>query len=268
MKASFTIKEVRELMRLPFVGFEPIDRSLLPSEPSQLPRTQRRIAELMIKAPSSVPSQSSRTCSLDFFLFPLSFNSSMAKSHSLSSVMFAKTQIEASKMSDPSASAFLTRDSIDLPADLAFRSIGYKSEPLPGMDDLGIHFDARRGVILNDSHGRATQLGSYVNVVSTLPGLYCSGWVKRGPTGVIANTMEDGFATAEAIAHDWRIGMPFLAGGDGWDSLSTIVEQKRIRTVDWDDWRKIDDIERTRGRRKGRERDKFTSVEEMLGVLD
>ena len=38
-------------------------------------------------------------------------------------------------------------------------------------------------------------------------GLYCSGWVKRGPIGTILTTMNDAFETAEAIAHDIANGM-------------------------------------------------------------
>jgi adrenodoxin-NADP+ reductase len=37
-------------------------------------------------------------------------------------------------------------------------------------------------------------------------GLYCSGWLKRGPVGVILTTMEDAFETAECIAHDIKNG--------------------------------------------------------------
>ena len=39
-----------------------------------------------------------------------------------------------------------------------------------------------------------------------LSGLYCSGWVKRGPTGVIVTTMNDGFETAEVILEDLKSG--------------------------------------------------------------
>lgn len=35
-------------------------------------------------------------------------------------------------------------------------------------------------------------------------GLYCSGWVKHGPVGVIATTMNEAFATAEKIVQDLK----------------------------------------------------------------
>jgi hypothetical protein len=37
-------------------------------------------------------------------------------------------------------------------------------------------------------------------------GLYCSGWVKTGPVGVILTTMSNAFETAEAIVEDYRQG--------------------------------------------------------------
>lgn len=39
------------------------------------------------------------------------------------------------------------------------------------------------------------------------PGLYCSGWVKRGPTGVIATTMTDSFLTSQTLLQDLKAGL-------------------------------------------------------------
>ena len=113
-----------------------------------------------------------------------------------------------------------------------------------------------------------------------LPGVYCAGWVKRGPTGVIASTMEDAFATGDAIAADWHAGAAFLRGASsssspspppvaaaGWEGLRTELDTSRSRVVAWDDWRKIDRAERERGRAVGKEREKFTSTSEMLAVI-
>jgi len=101
-------------------------------------------------------------------------------------------------------------------------------------------------------------------------GMYCAGWVKKGPTGVIANTMADAFATAEAIAEDWLSdNRPFLQGeGDGWEGIREEAERRGCRRVSWEDWKKIDGVERERGRVLGKEREKFRRVEDMLDVLD
>lgn len=136
------------------------------------------------------------------------------------------------------------------------------------MHSIGVHFDAQAGIIPNDGKGRI--ITQTENKISTLPGMYCSGWVKRGPTGVIASTMEDAFSTAEAIAQDWEAKAAFLMGGDGWETLRSEVsgEGGRGRTVSWEDWLRIDAVERREGAVRGKEREKLTSVEGMLGVLD
>ncbi len=135
------------------------------------------------------------------------------------------------------------------------------------MESLGINFDDSRGVISNDYYGRVIR-PSQSGTSKPVPGMYCAGWVKRGPTGVIANTMEDAFATAEAILNDWCNGASFLPGGQGWPALKRETDDKGIRTVSWDDWLRIDAAERARGKERGKAREKFTTVEEMLNVLD
>ena len=133
------------------------------------------------------------------------------------------------------------------------------------MKDVGIDFDERQGIIPNDSHGRITSL----SVDKTcIPGLYCSGWVKRGPAGVIANTMEDAFDTAESITKDWENEELFMSGTDGWDALQKDAAAKNLRPINWENWKKIDEAEKERGKAKGKEREKFTSIPEMLGVLN
>jgi len=109
-------------------------------------------------------------------------------------------------------------------------------------------------------------------LADVLPGLYVAGWVKRGPTGVIASTMEDAFQTADAILGDLRSGTGFLNGvgkstGLGWEGVRRGFERGGGRWTDWRDWRRIDGVERERGKEKGKVREKITAVEEMLGVL-
>lgn len=269
LKASFTIKEVRELMKLPSVGFEPIKSNLLPPKPSELPRTAKRLMQLLSQGASLVPSEAQKSWSLDFLLSPKSFNSSDTVAHNLSSVTFVKNQIEGADPFTSSARAIPTNENEVFPASLAFRSIGYKSESLPGMEELGLHFDTGRGIISNDSHGRViARVASDPDEISAIPGMYCSGWVKRGPVGVIANTMEDAFATAAAISSDWESKGAFLNGGQGWDSLKNEAISSGQKTVSWNDWTRIDAAEKQRGRRKGKERVKFTSTQQMLQVSD
>ncbi|CAF9938099.1 MAG: NADPH-adrenodoxin reductase [Alectoria fallacina] len=265
MQASFTIKEVRELLNLPSVSFEPIDPALFPPNATKLPRTPKRLTQLLVKGSSTPALQARKSWSLDFFLSPTSFNASNATPCTLSSLTFLRNEVKGPDIFASSATVSPTTSEILYPTSLAFRSIGYKSEAIEGMKDLGIDFDERRGIIPNDLHGRITSLSEDG---TGIPGLYCSGWVKRGPAGVIANTMEDAFDTAESIAKDWENKEPFMAGTNGWDALQEDAATKNLRPVSWDNWKRIDVAEKKRGKAKGKEREKFTSIPDMLAVLD
>lgn len=266
MQASFTIREVRELMKLPRVNFEQIEPGLLPPNPKVLPRTAKRLTELLQKGSTTVDDEALRKWSLDFFLSPTSFNASSSTPDALGSMTFKKTHISDSDPFSPSARVSATDERITLPSSVAFRSIGYRAEAIPGMQDIGVPFDTQRGVIPNDGKGRI--ITNAIGDTTTLPGMYCSGWVKRGPTGVIASTMEDAFSTAEAIAEDWEAKAPFLKGGDGWEALKGEIKCEKVRVVGWEEWQRIDAREKERGAKREKEREKLTKVEDMLKVLD
>lgn len=291
MQAAFTIKEIRELMRLPSVAFHPIDTSLIPSDLKSLPRAPRRLMEVLLKGsptpPSSTTSPSQKSWSLDFLLSPAAFLSSPTDPTRLVETQFNRTTLSPSPF-DPNAYALPSSPPsppVTLPSAIAFRSIGYRSTPLPEFTALGIPFNDRWGVISNDGRGRVRheERGADAAMeMGTFPGLYCAGWVKRGPSGVIASTMEDAFSTADAIAEDWLASpdgasggrhVPFLNDdrtGDlgGWDAVKAEVPpDTSARVVHWDGWKKIDAAERERGKKVGKEREKFTKTRDMLAVL-
>ena len=259
LQASFTIKEVRELTQLPGAKLEPIDESLLPGVDVKLPRAPKRITELFRKYALSSTREGKwdgkpGTIGLDFLRAPVAFINRQYSNPQVSSVLFNRTTFaEGQDPSSPGARVVNTGHQFDMEASAVFRSIGYKAEPLPGMADLGIKFDTRTGIIPNLA-GRVLRGDQHI------PGLYCAGWVKRGPTGVIATTMEDGFATAELIAEDWQGGRSIKPG---WEALKSRVPN----ATDWQDWLKIDAAEKERGRTVGKEREKFKSVQEMLDFV-
>ncbi|KAI0020538.1 nucleotide-binding domain-containing protein [Xylariomycetidae sp. FL0641] len=268
MQAAFTIKEVRELMKLRGVGFHPIDMSLLPEEISKLPRARRRLTEVMVKGSTTRIDDADASWSLDFCLSPTEFLGT--PEGRVRSTVFERTSL--SSPFDPTSSVTGTGQKLEIPSSTAFRSIGYKSVALPGFSEAGVLFDDRKGVIKNDGLGRvlrkspdSTSTGDE-SPETQLPGVYCAGWVKRGPTGVIASTMEDAFSTGDAISADWQSETPFLNADDtrGWDGLQTEVDKSKCRVIRWEDWRKIDKAERERGLLAGKEREKFTSTTDML----
>ncbi|KAK7705412.1 NADPH-adrenodoxin reductase [Botryosphaeria dothidea] len=267
--AAFTIKEVRELFNLPKVHFRPIDSSYFPPPGYKLNRQMARMSKILSEGSPNGPPPPSRDVkqwSLDFNLAPSSFNATLdRKPNVITSATFHRTAFTPDSDRFDRAARVEPTPELETKTfniDMVFRSVGYKSEPLPGLDAIGVPFDERRGIIPNDAYGRVTGVGH-------VPGMYVAGWVKRGPTGVIASTMEDALMTADSIVEDWERSKKFIeSDGAGWDAVKGLLESSGVRRVSWEDWKKIDAAERERGAAKGKEREKFVTKREILSVLD
>ncbi|KAJ5133133.1 hypothetical protein N7526_004498 [Penicillium atrosanguineum] len=292
LQAAFTIKEIRELLQLPSVAFDPISKDIFPPDDvvNALPRAQKRLMQLLGKGSTNDPQKSTKSWSLDFLLSPDSLHWSPIHPYHLSHAKFSRNELDSADPYNPSSKVtpkYLSSGKpamVNLPASIFFRSVGYKSLPLPGLEDIGIRFDDQRGVIPNDGFGRVRSPSSAGDqqklpdgsVIAHLPGLYCAGWVKRGPTGVIASTMTDAFTTADSIIQDLAshsgsgslLHDPDHSSGLGWDGVKAEAECRGLRSTSWKDWQRIDAAERKRGQQKGKIRDKMGRVEEMLQVLD
>ena len=138
-----------------------------------------------------------------------------------------------------------------IPCGLVLRSIGYRSVPIDG-----VPFDDTRGLVPNRA-GRVTDGGKPVG------GLYVTGWLKRGPTGIIGTNRADSIETVGNMLADAME----LETKPGADALRSLLAKRGIRWVSYAEWLKIDAAEIERGRKKGKPREKFTRVDEMLAVL-
>jgi ferredoxin--NADP+ reductase len=144
---------------------------------------------------------------------------------------------------DAAGNATGTGETYAIPASLVVSCIGYRTPPIEG-----IPYDDRAGRFAN-VEGRV------------LPGLYAVGWARRGPTGTIGTNRPDGFAIAEKIAADIGEG----SGKAGRPALDSLLESRGVDVVTFRDWQKIEAAE-TAAAREGAPREKFTSIEEMLGA--
>ncbi|KAL1585531.1 hypothetical protein WHR41_05662 [Cladosporium halotolerans] len=296
LQAPYTIKELRELLHMPGVGFVPPPEGwddLIRINRKQLPRQLKRISELLEKGSKTPMDQAQKAWQLGYLRSPTEFLSTDGKN--LSAVGFDRTEYvaepesvlpkdEGPTLSGPPAAMNAIRDlrvrntgaKAKVDATLAFRSVGYKSEPLAGFDHLGIPFDQKLGIIPNDMHGRiiSPDQGPLAGLTAGhVPGMYCAGWVKRGPTGVIASTMDDAFHSGDIIMQDWVDNVKFNNSGDteakgGWEVVKKEVEKRGIQSLSWADWEKIDAEERRRGKEKGKAREKVRGVEEMLKIVN
>ncbi len=122
--------------------------------------------------------------------------------------------------------------------------IGYQTPPIEG-----VPYEHGRGRFASDN-GRI------------LPGLYCVGWARRGPSGTIGTNRPDGYAVADLIAADIGQGR----GCEGRAGLDMLLSARDVAVVTFNDWKKIEEAEVARAREDA-PREKFTSVAEMMKAV-
>jgi ferredoxin--NADP+ reductase len=132
------------------------------------------------------------------------------------------------------------------------RSVGYSGLPLEG-----IPFDEKLGTVPNKD-GRATMTSS-----NGFP-VYVTGWIKRGPTGIIGTNRADSMATVATLLAD----LPNFSSQQkpGREASVSLLAQRSVRPVSFHDWETIDQAEKARGLPLGKPREKFTRVSEMLAA--
>jgi len=133
--------------------------------------------------------------------------------------------------------------------DIFFRSVGYRGIPIEG-----VPFNDEWGVFDNEA-GR----------IKGAPGLYCSGWIKRGPSGVIGTNKSDSEETVLNILADID-SLPVAQTPDT-KVLLEFLKSKNVRVVSFEDWKKIDAAEIANGEKVGKPREKFVNIDNMLAVL-
>ena len=145
----------------------------------------------------------------------------------------------------------------ELPADLVLVSIGYRGMPLEGMEELDF-FDSSSSTVVNE-HGK-------------LPGennLFVTGWIKRGPTGIIGTNIMDAKDTVKSVMNYLETSVP-VAGVDrqGRDGLNDHLGAHDVKVVDWNQFLRIvsAEIDTTRLRSEAQPREKILAVSEMLNA--
>ncbi len=204
-QAAFTTKEVRELTKIASMSMHNVPEVLIESADSlkELPPSRKRLIDLLRKG-SKIEGYP-KSWSLDFCLAPTRFDADLSDPSRIGYTEFERMTLMSPL--DLNARPSHTGESLKIPSSVAFRSIGYKLAAMPEFEGLGISFDGTRGIIRNDGQGRVVgevKAEEPPMPYKPFPGLYCAGWAKRGPTGTIASTMNDAFATAESLAEDWQ----------------------------------------------------------------
>ncbi|WP_448854872.1 FAD-dependent oxidoreductase [Corynebacterium frankenforstense] len=139
------------------------------------------------------------------------------------------------------------------PVQAVYRAVGYRSDAVEG-----VPFDDKRAVIPNDGGHVVDEDGAAV------PGLYTTGWIKRGPVGLIGNTKSDAKETTGMLLEDYNAGK--LAEPESTDPAEVLafLEGKGLAVTTWEGWHRLDAAERALGEAEGRERKKIVEWDEMV----
>jgi ferredoxin/flavodoxin---NADP+ reductase len=133
---------------------------------------------------------------------------------------------------------------------LVFRSVGYQGVELPG-----VPFDPATGTIPNEG-GRVS------------PGVYCAGWIKRGPTGVIGTNKKDAAETVETLLEDAAAGRLEPKPDATAAAVDALLFERGVDVVEYDGWMAIDEAERAAGEKSGRPRIKLCSWDDLLAAAE
>ncbi|KAK0398115.1 hypothetical protein QR680_002434 [Steinernema hermaphroditum] len=218
---SFTIKELREQINLPSSVFSIGDitkeevESLL-AESSRMPRPKRRVTELLLKNWSS-PGSNSKHCQLLFHNRPTSvLNDSSGR-------------VAAVEFTDGRSGTIR-----QIPCGLLIYSIGFENIILEGVPKT--------------EDGSAIAMKDFCRVdTKNSPGasVYAVGWCANKPQGVIANTQNNAVAVAQEICADMEVSSSLRQEGSA--KTEEILNERGVRYVTWEQWKKIDEKEQQIG---------------------
>jgi len=266
-QAALAPKELREILALPGVrtSLDPATLVLDACDEEAIGRVrrQRRVVEVLRKASAAAAGgggvgggDQERELRLDFLRRPVEYGN-------------GRLRLEAMRLESPeSLEARLgairgvegTGELSEVPAQLVIRAVGWEARPVPGAP-----FDPERAVVPSSS-GRVAAAGD-----GGAGALYVTGWLKRGPQGIIGTNLECAEETVASVAADARAG-PLPPGGEGRgvsaSPLAALLEARGTRPVSWAEWERLDAAEAARGSAAGKPREKFVHPAEMLGFLD
>lgn len=257
VQAAFTTVEVRELGELP--GADVIVRedevALDPLSVAELEAARaatKAKVEILQGFARLVPQGKPRRLAIRFLLSPLEI---LGEGGRVTGLRLARNRLVAGR--DGALRAEPTGETETMSVGLVFRSVGYRGVPLAGLP-----FDERAGLLPNVK-------GRMVDPATGAPlrGHYASGWIKRGPSGVIGNNKADSVETVNGLIEDAKNGALLTPERPDAAGFEALARERQSACVTFGDWRHLDRVEIERGQPQGRPRVKFTAVNEMLDTL-
>ena len=259
LQAAFTPPELKELGELNGVDVvvRPDEIELDPASQAELERSDdralQRKMEILREFAARKPSGQPRRLVLRFLVSPVDLRP--APTGRVGAIRLVRNVLRPDERG--TLQAHPTGEMEEMEAGLVFRSVGYRGVPL-----TGVPFDERRGIVPNVA-GRVLDPATS----TPIPGLYVSGWLKRGPTGVIGTNKPDAAETVKVMLEDAARIACLSPDAPEPAAAEALIRARCPRFLSYGDWRRIDELECERGKPAGRPRVKYTSVEEAEAAL-
>jgi ferredoxin/flavodoxin---NADP+ reductase len=249
-QAAFTTPELKELGELADadVVVDPADLELDPVSEAALEHdtNARRNVEVLREFATREPAGMKRAIHLRFAVSPVA----ILGAERVEAVEVVRNELVADA---GRIRAVPTDEHETIPCGVVFRSVGYLAVALPDLP-----FDEERATIPHDGGRVLDAHGKHAT------GVYCTGWIKRGPTGVIGTNKKDASETIELLLEDARAGS--LVRGDASataESVDELLSSRCVEHVTYAGWEAIDAAERARGEPQGRPRIKLSTWAEL-----
>src|SRR6476620_6385579 len=182
----------------------------------------------------------SRRLHLHFLHSPVEVYADAGAPGRVAGIKFERTEL------DGTGNARGTGEYVDYPVQAVYRAIGYFGSALPEVE-----FDHSKGVVPNDGGRVLDAAGTHV------PGIYATGWIKRGPVGLIGHTKGDALETVTYLLED-RDKLP-LALAPAPEAIVELLAGRGVEYTRWEGWLALDEHERALG-------EKATAAGESHGV--
>jgi ferredoxin--NADP+ reductase len=134
-----------------------------------------------------------------------------------------------------------------------YRAVGYYGSPL-----ADIPFDEKRGVVPNHEGQVQGDDGKII------PGIYATGWIKRGPVGLIGHTKSDAMETVKHLLRDQAQWWAPSSADE--QSIVDLLDERGVKYTDVAGWARLDEHEIALGEPHGRARIKVVDRQEMIDI--
>lgn len=247
-QVKFSPLELREAVHIEGVDTIVYDEDFQYDEGSQKAIESNNQTRVMVKTLEELRSNqitgAKRRLHLHFFSAPVEV---LGQDGKVAGIKIERTELDGTGNVKP------TGEFREFPIQAVYRAVGYFGSELSE-----VPFDEKAGVIPNDKGRVLDSDGRHIQ------GVYATGWIKRGPVGLIGHTKSDAIETIAQIIEDknnwWQPASPSE------DSITDLLTSRKIEFVGWPEWLRIDDEEKRLGEAQERERIKLVEREDFLTV--